>query len=146
MANPLASRLGHAARAVQYPVRDGVRVDAAFARRLGCSEAKAHRILYEHPRLLDVVQAAVRAYREAGDILGLVRLKATVEAADMAAERLTGALCVGAQSADAAEEVAETAYHAQPCRATAEAWVRALDKQQLAAATVRAALVERWAL
>ena len=27
-----------------------------------------------------------------------------------------------------------------------EAWVRAIDRQQLGAATVRAALVERWAL
>jgi len=142
----LTRTLAPGARAVQYPVRDGVRVDVAMGRVLGISATRCHRILYEFPRLLDVVQAAVQAYREAGDILGLVRLKATVEAADMAAERLTGALCVAAQEADAAEEVAETAYHANPCRATAEAFVRALDKQQLAAATLRAALVERWAL
>jgi hypothetical protein len=127
-----------------------VRVDDVLARELGVSPARAHRLLYQHPRLLDVVPAAIVAYREAGDLLGLARLSATAEAARMAVTaerpRLTAALCVRAQEPDATEETAETAYHTQPNRDTAEAWVRALDRQQLGAAAVRAALVERWAL
>jgi hypothetical protein len=135
---------------VQYPRRNGVRVDQALARELGISEARSHRILYQWPRLLDVVPAAIRAYRDAGDLLGLARLSAVADAARAAVAserpRLTAALLVGAQDADATEEVAETAYHTNPGRATAEAFVRALDRQQFAAATLRAALVERWAL
>lgn len=146
MGRPLTRTLAPGAAVAKYPRRDGVRVDTVFARELGISEARGHRALYEHPRLVDMVRAAVVAYRETGDLLGLTRLKAAVEAGDMVAERLTGALFVAAQEADAAEEVAETAYLAQPSRATAEAFVRALDKQQMTAATLRAALVERWAL
>jgi hypothetical protein len=134
------------ARIGQYSRRDGVRVDAALAQELGISEARAHRLLYSWPRLLDVVAAAVRAYRTAGDLVGLHRLAETARAATTERPILRPALLIAAQDADAAEEVAETAYHTNPCRATAEAFVRAQDKQQLHAALVRAALVERWAL
>lgn len=132
---------------VQYPRSVGVRVDVALGRELGISWQRAHRILYGHPRLVDVVAAAGRAYVAAGDLIGLARLKAAVAQTGVADDRHpTKVLAIAAQEADSRTEVTLAQYQAHPCRETALTHVRALDRQQLTAATFRAALMAEYAL
>lgn len=59
----------------------------------------------------------------------------------LAEESLTRALILRAQQADASEDVAESAYLADPCPATREAWIRSLDQQAATNMALRMALV-----
>src|SRR3990167_4354844 len=98
----------------QYPSDRSV-VVSAFARELGWKAPKARRVLYGVPTLSHVVAAAV----------------------------LTDDGMIEAQGADLSEEAAEKRYDKNPCKETAAAWVRAIDRERAHQLETRTALVAR---
>ncbi|HWO88825.1 MAG TPA: hypothetical protein VNL98_06720 [Gemmatimonadales bacterium] len=134
---------------IQYPHRERVTVTQALARRLGCTEASAHKRLYAHPRLADLTAHAIHAYAEAQDWRGLAAFCAPVDAALELAARaptLGPSLVVDSQRVDLAEDERESAHLSAPTRETAQAWVRSIDAERGALLTLRQALVEHWGL
>ena len=139
---PRVSGLSHPG---QYPSDRSV-VVSAFARELGWKAPKARRVLYGVPTLSHVVAAAVRVYRR-HDLPGLARFGAPMEAAlrDLPAV-LTDDGMIEAQGADLSEEAAEKRYDKNPCKETASAWVRAIDRERAHQLETRTALVARYEL
>ena len=126
-----------------------LRVIAGLAQAFpGKTERWAERRLYEYPTLRDVTIAAIRVYRQSGDDVGLIRFGLPIRQAldGKITPKLTKHLRLLAQSADVDEELPEKAFDLNECRATAEAWLRALDRQILHSQALRMALADRWAL
>jgi len=91
---------------------------------------------------VDLIPAAVRAYKAARDVVGLGRLRLVcAEAFREPCRELTADLELAA-----ADDPIEIAYLLNPCRATAEPRLRALDRRILHKCAVRAALCEKWNL
>lgn len=125
-----------------------VRVITGLAEVFGRSQRWAKRQLYEYPRLTDVTVAAIEAYRQANDDIGLMRFGLPIRQAldGQITPKLTKQLRLVAQQADIQEEITEKAYDLNECRATAAPWLRDLDRQELHHRPLRMALADRWAL
>lgn len=133
---------------MRTPARNNPRRDAvveAFQLALGIKRPEtARQQLMQLPRR---ACAAIMAYRVHGTPERYQSYVAPIESLLSAVRPtgpLTASMLVSEQSADGAEDVAETAFQANPSRATAEAFVRAIDCHMARAQLVRAAVVQQW--
>jgi hypothetical protein len=118
------------------------------AQELRCRVSTAGQKLWGFAKLNDQVAAIVRAFKAAGQPEALERwLRPIREAeADAPPPVLAPPLQLAAAEADAAEDVADKGYDLHGTRDAAAAEVRALDRELLAKAAYRRALVAKWSL
>lgn len=117
------------------------RVAEALAKRLQMKPESAHQVLVGP--LAWRCAEAINAFHETHEFARGERWAMPIRAAlaQVAEEPLTRLLIVRAQEADAAEDVAESAYLANPCPATRDAWIQKLDHQSTCNLALRMALV-----
>lgn len=122
-----------------YTKRD--RVAEALAKRLLMKPESAHQVLVG--QLNFRVAEIIGAFRDANEPERLERWLGPIRAAleFVAEEPLTRALIIRAQEADAAEDVAESAYLTDPCPATQDHWIRRIREQRVAGLALDMALV-----
>lgn len=121
---------------------------AHVARALRCRVSTAGQKLYGLAKLNDQVAAIVRAFKGAGHHEALERWMRPIREAetDAPVPVLAPPLQLAAAEADAAEDVADKHYDLHATRDAAVTEVRALDRELLAKAAYRRALVAKWEL
>lgn len=115
-----------------------------LAPKLGLTEGSAHQVLHGH--LAHRAAAVIESFYEAGDYEGLTRWAAPIVAAldRYPIVPVSPDLLVAAQEADAAEDVAETAYHVHRSRDAALEWFRRLLRESSHAMRLARGLAERY--
>lgn len=119
-------------------------VAVALGRRLGLTPGSAHQVL--HGELAHRTAAVIESFATCRRFEELAAWDAPIRAAyeSIQALPLTGDAIVSAQDADLSEDQAESRYHANPCRDTAQVWIRALTREAAHQQQMAQALAARW--